>query len=502
MRHLFRRLTLSIVAAVAFAVGALVGPAGAQVAAFYTYPVFPSPADVGNYAAIRSVAVISAIGKDLTLSKIRFLGARTAKVDIADWRIDEFATTAVKSYLGARFTYEDVAYDRDAIAAIPNGGVAISAPQLRAVLQKLPANTADAYIVLRPNTDYEDQTTQQGLALVQPQGDGGPTVIANFEIAIIDAKSLNTVGRASSRIQLRTGGYNVPHFAHLVGRRSLQLPDTPSLSDAQRTELQSTMRGLLKYSILETLRALKPDTELPPIGARVFAPRPAEPVPYPEIHNVAVVSAIGDRFEFLNDKVSTPIAEWNIDDEVEDLVRTSLTKRITVTEAALDRSAIAQSELLDKDGNYAPRFVGLEASQTVDAYLMVLKLNRQIPALRSDLGGGVGLYDEPASLKFATPPGVYASCVVVLIDAKTLKPIRVLAGTVGPNYPRALPFLEGELGLWPKQTKAPTSAEMAAIRPLLSRLLKDTIDETLLQMDLTDQRVSDDLPRGGPLASR
>jgi hypothetical protein len=500
MRRLFRGLTLSMVAAIAFAMGAFVVPAGAQVA-FYTYPVFPSPAKAGNYAAIRSVAVISAIGKGLTLRRDRFLGPRTAKVDIADWRIDEFATSAVQSYFGSRFTYEDVAYDGDAIAAIPNGGLAVSAPQLRAVLQKLPANTADAYIVLRPNADYEDQTKQEGLALVQ-QGDGAPAVIANFEIAIIDAKSLDTVGRASSRIQLRDGGYNQPHFAHLVGRRAWQLGDNPALNVAQRAELQPMMRDLVKYSILETLRALKPDAELPPIGARVFGPRPAEPVPYPEIHSVAVVSAIGDRFEFLNDKVSTSISDWNIDREIEDLVRSSLTKRITVTEAALDRAVLAQSELLDKDGNYAPRFAGLETSQTLDAYILVLKLTRQIDTFMRSPGAGVGLWDQSSNLIRATPPGVYAGYAVVLVDAKTLKTISVLAGTVGPNYPRAVPFLAGEQTLWPKQTKAPTATEMAAIRPLLSKVLKDTIDETLMQMDLTDQHVTDDLPKGGPPAER
>ena len=502
MRRLFRGLTLYIVAAIAFAAGVLVVPAGAQIATIT--PVFPSPSPArpGNYSAIRSVAVISALGKELTVRKVGFLAARVTEVDIADWGINEFATSAVKSYFGSRFTYEDVAYDGEAIAAIPNGRLANSAPQLRAALKKLPANTADAYIVLRPNNDYSDPLEQEGLAVVLPRGDGPPELITNFEIAIIDAKTLESVGRASSRIQLREGGFNEPKFAHLVSRRSWKQSDSASLNDAQRAELQPMMRDVLKYSILETLRALKPDTELPPIGARAIAPRPAEPVPYPEIHSVAVVSAIGDGFEFLNDKVSTRISDWNIDAEIESLVRGALTKRITVMDAALDRAAIAQSELLDKGGNYAPRFVGLEASQTVDAYLVVLKLNRQISPLMADRGAGVGLWDEPASLKFATPPGVYAACAVVLIDAKTLKTIRVLAGTVGPNYPTAVPWLAGELALWPKQTKAPTAAEMAAIRPLLSKVLKDTIDETLMQMDLNDQQVTDDLPKGGPLAGR
>ena len=500
MRRLSRWFILSAVAAIAFAAGTFVVPAGAQVA-FYTYTVYPSPAKTGDYGAIRSVAVISAIGKDLNLRRNRFLGPRTAKVDIADWRINELATSAVKSYLGGRFTYEDVPFDGEAIAALPNGGLANSAPQLRAVLQKLPPNTADAYIVLRPNSDFEDQTEVQGLALVQ-SGDGAPSVIANFEIAIIDAKTFDTVGRASSRIQLRAGGFNKPHFAHLVGRRSWQLADNPSLSEAQRGELQPMMRDLVKYSILETLRALEPDTELPPTGARVFGPRPADIVPYPDIHNVAVVSTIGDGFEFLNDKVSTSISDWNIDGQVEDLVRASLTKRFTIGEVALDRAAIARSELLDKDGNYAPRLAGLEPSQTLDAYVLILKLTRQIDQFRRSPGAGVGLWDQSSNLLVETPPGVYAGYAVILVDAKTLKPLRALAGTVGPQYPTAIPFLAGTQALWPKQTKAPTAIEMEAIRPLLSTLLKDTIDETLLQMDLTDLHVTDDLPKGGPLSSR
>jgi hypothetical protein len=498
MEYLRRFCAVLLLLAIAWIASVITTPAQAQVAIFI-YKSQPSLPRTGDYSAIHSVAIISAIGDRLDLVKSDFFGDKSATIDIADWQIDDYAAQAVKAYFGKRFEYESLAYDRQAIAKIPNGGLASSLPQLRAELQKLPPSRVDGYIVLRPNQDFDDKSAPQGLSLTDPDPDRLPAVNANFEIDIVDAKSLNVLGRASSRVRLREGAEAV--FASFVGSRRLKLDDGLKLNENQRTELRSTMRGLLRYSILETVRTLKPDSAIPPVGARVFAQRTAEETTYPDIHKVAVVSAIGDRLELKADSfigydtAEIPIADWGADRQLEDDVRASLPKRIGVVDISFDRNEVAKSQLLDSDGKFAPKFLGLQPSSAVDAYIVMLKLARQInissPRMK---GSGIGLWKPPAKVIGTTPPAVYANYAMALIDAKTLMPIRVQAATVGPQYPFGFPYAPGTDDLWPKKLTEPTSDQIQKIQQTLSRLLNDSAKESLLALGLSDQKISDELP--------
>jgi hypothetical protein len=166
---------------------------------------------------------------------------------------------------------------------------------------------------------------------------------------------------------------------------------------------------------------------------------------------------------------------------------------------------VARSELVDKDGNFAPNLNGLQKSETLDAYLIVIKLNRQLQAVpfsRGVTAAGVGLWDPPAKAFESAPPAVYASYAIAVVDAKDLHLISSMGATVGPKYPRAFPYVVGDDRLRPKKRSAPTAAEIAAIQQVLSPLLKDSVDETLLQMDLTDQVITDELPSPNPTSPR
>jgi hypothetical protein len=109
-------------------------------------------------------------------------------------------------------------------------------------------------------------------------------------------------------------------------------------------------------------------------------------------------------------------------------------------------------------------------------------------------GNGVGLFNPPINFKRATPPGAYATYALALIDAKTLKPIRVQPATVDSRYPEPVPFRYDDERLWPKNPSAPTAAEISVLQQSLSVVLRDSVEETLLVMGLTDQEITDDLP--------
>jgi len=222
----------------------------------------------GAYERFHTVAVISAIGATLTLNNQHFLGTKTGALDIADWRIDDQVNSSLHQYLGARFTFKDVAYDRGALASIPNGAWDDSRVALRKYLVAVPNDGVDAFIVVRPDLEYK-MPGMPGLALMKNE-DNRPMIWANYEIDVLDAHTLELISKAYSRVQTRAG--TPLSFAVMPARDSLKLDDDFALNDAQRAELHTDVSVLLTVSLLETLRALQTGVTLPAVGARAIVP--------------------------------------------------------------------------------------------------------------------------------------------------------------------------------------------------------------------------------------
>src|SRR5205814_2231817 len=78
-------------------------------------PVQVPSAQTGGYDKIHNVAVISAIGTKLALKNHRFFGDRSFPLDISAWKVDDAVDAMMRQYLGGRFTFKDVPFDRAAL---------------------------------------------------------------------------------------------------------------------------------------------------------------------------------------------------------------------------------------------------------------------------------------------------------------------------------------------------------------------------------------------------
>ena len=166
----------------------------------YTTVYIPGGGDPGvpnarpAIANIHSVAIISAIGQTMTLGRAGWL-AKHKVITIADWKIDELVDATLRRYLAGRFTFVNVPHDSAALQAIPNGTTDVSVKAMHDYLAALPAQDADAFIVVRP--DGEGAAPTPGLSL---DNDGSstsrPSLNANYEIDIVDAKTWKVIAHA------------------------------------------------------------------------------------------------------------------------------------------------------------------------------------------------------------------------------------------------------------------------------------------------------------------
>lgn len=251
--------------ATAFAVLLLSGivllpAAKAQIVTFapVARPELPD-AEPGDVTAIKTVAVISAIGQTYQLQNVAgFWGLKSKTEDIAAWNLDDLAVETVKKLLSARFAFKDVGYDRLALARIPNRPMHRSESVLKTVLSQVPTDGLDAFIVLRP--DLESHGGEQGLAY----GSGQTLTVAtaDYEIDIVDAHTLKVLARSYARV--RTGADGSVGFATLYLGSDMRVEDNLAITDDQRARLRGEFSRLIDLSVLETLRSLSLGIELPP----------------------------------------------------------------------------------------------------------------------------------------------------------------------------------------------------------------------------------------------
>ena len=275
-----------------------------------------------DYERIHKVAIVSAIGHGLDVEKAHFGGPLSKNLNIDSWKMDDAVTGLVKEYLGSRFQFVALDYDGARLAAIHNGRFSNSSKELNSYLTSIPADGIRRFLVVRPDVEHEaPPSALEGIALYLDGDDEAPVLWTDYEIDIVDAKTLKQIAKAFSRARVRD---NTPEsFAGLVTSKALMPDKDLNFTDSQMVGLEGATRYLLRASMIETLRALGLGVVLPPAGARVLKPISPEKDPYRAVKSVAVVSLLGDQLAednvsvFLGgstDKLTFPIPEWHLDD--------------------------------------------------------------------------------------------------------------------------------------------------------------------------------------------
>lgn len=454
-------------------------------------------AQTGDYSRIHTVAVVSALGTSLTLTNDHFMGPVSRSVNIDDWKVDDEMTRLVRGYLGDRFAVKDVPYDRAALAAIPNGKMDTDTTPITAYLGKLPADGVDAFIVIRPNLDYHEPGVI-GLALENGSDMTGsrPIVWANYEMDIVDARTLKVIGHAASRVRLREG--EPDSFSGLIASgNTLVLKDDEALDATKRDTLHAYVSRLLNASAVETLRALQIGVALPEAGARKMIPIPADKDPWAKFSTVAVYSAVGDTldcehlggtiFSTSSAKLSEP--DWDMDGLLERQAKAALSKRFKIVDAPVDRAALAGATLQDASGKVAPAFPGITAGGA-DLYVVLVKV--KVPVFTRFDGEGFGVWNH-------TPIGgentaVFAHYAITVLDGHTLKLLAARTAVTSPDHTDPHPLTWVDNALWPGDPPALTQTQATRIANALDDLVDDTVPETMLRLALTGQMVSGDPP--------
>jgi hypothetical protein len=487
---MLKRVVAATMAAILLTVPAFAhGGGGAIYVPIYAPPpTVPGAEQVGAIDKIHTVAVISAIGQHLTVGRNGWT-SDSKSLDISDWKLDDLVIADFDALSKGRFAFKDVPYDARALAAIPNGPLNNSKQALKSFLGALPGDGVDAFIVIRPDLEY-GAPGSEGLGIEADSNlfgeDFVPVAWVNFEIDVVDAHTLEIIGKAYSRAQVRQGG--VPSFAGFALEKSFSPGPDLGLSDPQRDALRRIFGRFVHITLVETLRVLGLGLTLPDVGARVLLPIPDDKNPFASIKTVAIASAIGDEMDFrhvatilFKSDAKMSLKDWTVDHDVADEVQTAISKHFTVKDVPVDAVALAQMRLIDDDGHLLTKVSALQPSSDVDAYIVVVK---QPMALSPGMSGaGLGAWRNAVTDQTI----LYASYAIALVDAHSLKILEAHVGVMPPTEPEILPCKAVDSSLWPDSPQTATPDQLAQIRHTMFDLLAHSVPETLLQMLLTDQ---------------
>jgi hypothetical protein len=435
---------------------------------------------------IHTVAIVSGIGTALQLRSDNSLSSDIKQVDIRDWNIDPQVTAALKQYLAGRFKFADVKYDPAAVAQIPSGDWDNFDHATRAFDNTLAADGIDAFIVVRPNAD-KSVSGQAGLVLEdRHSADPRPVEWAGYSIDIVDAKTFQLIAHAQSALQLRASA--PPTVAARMGAADLNPGETLAITDAQRAVLQADYTRLVSQSLIEAVRALNLNVPLPDVGSRNLVAFVPGQDPFASIKTVAIASAIGDELSLKQWSVITltekqiAIGDWHLDDQIESMAKDAMGKRFTIVAGNIDRAALETGTPIDSRGHIPDIFPGLTPANDIDAYVVFIKMPL------ADEAGGIGMYTNNA-LVGANETDLFANYAVAVIDAHTLKPIKVVRATTGPKASASTPTRTVDGAMWPASLTALTPEEAAKIHQAASDILADSVPETLLRMGLTGMTI-------------
>lgn len=197
------------------------------------------PARAGSYEAIRSVAVVSAVGDTLALQYRAPTGTRNGALDVATWKLDRMVEAYVRSALAGRF--------RIAPATDPMQPASLGADSVEAALKTAASRNIDALVVIKPGrgTPVELQTVEFGQTILW----------VDFEMDVIDAHSRAVIAHAAAR--LNPPGADKPRFPGLIVGRDYQLDRTLALAPQKQANLHLLTQELAAAALSSTMESLK-----------------------------------------------------------------------------------------------------------------------------------------------------------------------------------------------------------------------------------------------------
>lgn len=427
----------------------------------------------GSYANIHKVAILSAVGSIFGLSNTVGWGKHST-LDISDWHVDDLAVATVKNYLGGRFEFVDMNFDRDAVTALPTR--MSRETKTKAFLKQLPNPGVDAFLLIHPSQD-SDMTGPEGLAL---GNDGDTRLWANFEVDLVDARTFEIIGQVQAHLRTPEGKHVYAVFAEAPG--FWFDPDTP-LTPAKKNWLHKQTQELVPRALVECLRDLNFGVALPPSGDHSIAP-PALGGGMDEMKSVAVVSALGDRISLVtinllsaNETKDVSVPEWTLDSEIERIAGDILSKKFTVKPALADRSPLASLETFA--GGAVPT-LKLPARGALDAYVVLLKAR----TLKGDTKG-LGFWSMRSLAGRKTM--VFDNFSIVIVDAHTFHIVQSAA--FATDYLAQNPKYAADNSLWPEKGEADMTSEMTQkMHARLLTLVGDQLKSAFYDMDLSAQQ--------------
>jgi len=210
---------------------------------------------------------------------------------------------------------------------------------------------------------------------------------------------------------------------------------------------------------------------------------------YANIHTVAVASGVGDAYVLYNKgltifdttKEEVPIADWGIDQWLEDSLKQALSPRFVVKTASVDRALLARCDDLDQCLAALPR------RQDLDAYVIAIKREIMGPGGSEYYLRGLGQLHSggPFGLHFEE---IYAAYEIVVVDARTGRYIdsgsaRMPGGSLfSTNEP-----IVGDLpaSVWPGTAAQMSADQKALAKETVTRLVRDSFQHGLENANLT-----------------
>lgn len=216
------------------------------------------------------------------------------------------------------------------------------------------------------------------------------------------------------------------------------------------------------------------------------------------VKSVAIVSAIGDCLQLRDISGSgvlysgfetgcVNISNWGLDEAITKQIATALSNRFTVKPVRYNRAGFTHVPYSPIPDSQPPVKKQLQAltNPGVDAYVVVTKLPTQgaIGESTQQLAG-LGLGHE-SGIMFSGSTKMYAFYTIRIVDAHSFETLE----TEGAHLPKTglfprVPVEDVSNDVWARHPKDMTAAQLAQLRPLMTKMVSESIGSTLHYMDL------------------
>jgi hypothetical protein len=237
---------------------------------------------------------------------------------------------------------------------------------------------------------------------------------------------------------------------------------------------------------------MKLGLSIPEPGSEPLVAIPPQLKPLQQVHNVAVVSAIGDTFTFgyrtvlfQHHATQVPVPDGKLDADIEAMVAAKLDKRFTVKAVPIDRASLGKMSAAITGAIPSP-VPGLLPRDDIDAYFMILK-RAGVDGTAGDSTTGIGIFKSKPLANESTY--VFAHYEFAVVDAHTLKVLGHRSGIASPHWPSPVPGRPVDNSVWPNgDVDALAPGQDVVVKQELHDVIADSIGETLLSMGVTGMR--------------